>query len=286
MRVVPICVGLGRCLALIYRNENRIRERYTIMNNENCGPGLQLHDIAAAFSLLTRLPVPVDHTRAGTRAAAAVWAYPLVGAVVGLISGALGGALLLLGVASGICAAVVIGTMALLTGALHEDGIADCADGLAGGMTLQRRLEIMKDSRVGAFGAAALGVFLLARWSGTEALLPAQWPWVFAAIGAVSRLPMVLAMSVMPLARRDGMAAGVGRPPALSIMLAIVLSAVICVGFTGLSGIVIFLCACLSPIPLWFAAQRTIGGYTGDILGGSQQIAEVAALAAATAMLI
>lgn len=257
-----------------------------MMNDKKWNMFPELHDIAAAFSLLTRLPVPVDHARAGARAAVAVWAYPLVGMVVGGIAGALGGVLFTYGVSAGISAAVVIAVMMLLTGALHEDGIADCADGLAGGMTQARRLEIMKDSRVGAFGAAAVGVFLLARWSGTEALLPVYWPIIFAVIGAVSRLPMVLAMAIMPLARKDGMAAGVGRPPLLSVLLAIVLGASISVLLTGYLGVWLMFWACLAPIPLWFVARRTIGGYTGDILGGSQQIAEVAALAVATATMI
>jgi len=256
------------------------------MSDKNDVSALQLHDIAAAFSLLTRLPVPVDHARAGQRAAAAVWAYPLVGAVVGAIAGALGSLLYTFGVTAGIAAAVVLAVMMLLTGALHEDGIADCADGLAGGMTRARRLEIMKDSRVGAFGAAALGVFILARWSGIEALLPTDAPLVFAAIGAVSRLPMVLAMAIMPLARKDGMAAGVGGAPMVSVVVAIILCAGICVMLTGYSGVWMMFWACLTPILLWIAAWRSIGGYTGDILGGSQQIAEVAALAVATTVIL
>ena len=283
--MAPNCVGLGLSLPLIWPDENQIREWVMVMSDKNCGAALQMHDLLAAMSLLTRIPVPVDHDRAGQRAANAVWAYPVVGAFLGLIGGLVGGALVALGVNGGIAAAAVIGVAVLLTGALHEDGVADCADGLGGGMTRERRMEIMKDSRIGAFGAVALMVVILARWSGTQALLPQYWPVIFAVTGAASRLPMVLAMSMLPLASSAGMAARVGRPPMVSVALSIVLTAGISIALLGGSGAVILGIACLAPVPLWWLARSKIGGYTGDILGASQQLAEIAALAAATALL-
>lgn len=143
-------------------------------------------DIPAAFTLLTRLPLPVDHAKTGERAARAAWAYPFVGAVLGLIAGVIALSLAAFGVQTGIAAAVALGTLMLLTGALHEDGLSDCADGLGGGTTLKKRLEIMKDSRIGAFGAAALGVTLLARWSGYDAVITVDWLWAFVAVGTAS----------------------------------------------------------------------------------------------------
>lgn len=256
------------------------------MNDKTGTNRLQAHDIFAAFSLLTRLPVPVNHARAGTRAGAAVWAYPLVGAVIGLISAACGYLALWIGVPAPMAAILTLAVSALVTGALHEDGIADCADGLAGGYTRARRLEIMKDSRVGAFGATALFLVLGARWSGIETLLPHATLPVFAAIGAVSRLPMVLAMVALPLANNSGMAASVGKPPLIAVSIAVFLTLVICLLSAGPSGAALLLLGVLAPLPLWYAAQRTIGGYTGDILGGSQQIAEIAALASATVLMI
>ncbi|MCP5075329.1 MAG: adenosylcobinamide-GDP ribazoletransferase [Rhodobacteraceae bacterium] len=244
-----------------------------------------MHDVAAAFSLLTRLPVPVDHARAGARAAAAVWAYPLVGSVIGLLGGLVGMLFWRLGAPLGIAAAGILGTTMLLTGAMHEDGLADCADGLAGGMDRERRLEIMKDSRIGAFGAAALVVVLIARWSGSEAVLWTVSLPAFVAIGAVSRLPMVLAMYLMSPARATGMAADVGRPQFAAVALAGGLALVICIvalGFTGFTALII---GTLAALPLFLYAQHKIGGYTGDILGGSQQLAEIATLATVVAVL-
>jgi len=244
---------------------------------------IELHDLAAAFSLLTRLPVPVDHDRAGARAAAAVWAYPLVGAIVGALAGAFGTTLLWFGVPAGIASAGVIGVAMLLTGALHEDGIADCADGLGGGSSRDRALEIMKDSRIGAYGAAALAIVLLARWSGVQGTLGSLNLWAFAAFGAASRVPMVLAMYALPLARNTGLAAGVGRPALAPVLLACVLAAVICLLALGSAGLGVLFWAVVIPLPLFILALRKIGGYTGDILGGSQQLAEIAAMAAVLA---
>ena len=256
------------------------------MSDKNHINRLQAHDILAAFSLLTRLPVPVDHARAGARAGVAVWAYPVVGAVVGMLSAGCGYLALWLGVNPAMAAILVIAVAALITGALHEDGIADCADGLGGGYTPARRLEIMKDSRVGAFGVTALFLVLGARWHGTGALLPQTSLAVFAAIGAVSRLPMVLAMVIMPLANNRGMAASVGKPPLFSAGIAVAISLLISMASFGISGGILVLVGILAAVPLWYAAQRTIGGYSGDILGGSQQLAEVAALAAATVLIV
>ena len=242
-------------------------------------------DIAAAFTLLTRFPLPVDHAKTGERAAHAAWAYPIVGAILGLIAGTIALTLATIGVQTGISAAIAIGALMLFTGALHEDGLSDCADGLGGGTTIQRRLEIMKDSRIGAYGAAALGAIILARWSGYDAIITVDWLWAFIAVGAASRLPMVLVMYAMPLARPDGLAATVGLVTAPIVLIATLLTLVICVLAIGLLGVPLILIAVLACLPLCYLAWRRIEGYTGDILGGCQQIAEVVALATLTTIL-
>lgn len=246
---------------------------------------VQPMDIAAAFTLLTRFPLPVDHAKTGERAARAAWAYPFVGAVLGLIAGTIALALAAFGVESGMAAAIAIGALMMLTGALHEDGLSDCADGLGGGTTIQRRLEIMKDSRIGAFGAAALCAAILARWSGYEAVITVDWIWAFIAVGAASRLPMVLVMYVMPLARSDGLAATVGLITAPIAIIATLLTLILCVASIGLLALPMIATAILACLPLCYLAWRRIEGYTGDILGGCQQIAEIAALAALTTIL-
>lgn len=244
----------------------------------------QISDIAAGFSLLSRLPIPVDHENAAKRAAQAVWTYPIVGAALGAISAIVANASLWLGVPSGIAAALALAVLALLSGGMHEDGLADCADGLGGGRDKDHSLAIMKDSRIGAYGTIALCLVLIARWSGIEVLAPAGLLLPMIAIGAISRLPMVLAMFLMPTARKSGLSAGVGAPPIAAVIAAIAIALTLSVFTLGWGGIPVFLVTLIAPLPLFRLAQRKIGGQTGDVLGGSQQLAEVAALATVIAV--
>lgn len=244
-------------------------------------------DITAAFGLLTRLPVTVDPEEASSRAAQAVWAHPLVGAALGGSAALLAKLALLLGTPTGIAAALALAALVIATGALHEDGLADCADGLGGGKDKTSRLAIMKDSRIGAFGATALALALIARWSGLETLAEQNalfWPLV--AVGAASRLPMVLAMFILPPARPDGLSASVGLPPPNALAAAggiVFVAGFISLGFGVLP---LLFWTLIAPIPLLLLARKLIDGQTGDILGGSQQLAEIAGLAVAAALIL
>ncbi len=242
-------------------------------------------DIPAAISLLTRLPVPVDHELAGKRAAYATWAYPLVGAILGLLAGIIGCLLYWFGAPSNIAALISLISLVMFSGGLHEDGLADCADGFGGAYEKDRRLEIMKDSRIGAFGAIALILFLIGRAGTMDALIVTSFTPALIAVGAASRLPMVLAMYAMPNARGSGLASSVGKPPETSLIIAIITTLVLCFIMLGWSGIFIFGWAILAAIVMGVIAHRAIGGYTGDVLGAMQQCAELAALAAAVTAL-
>ncbi len=235
----------------------------------------EIHDLATAFSLLTRLPVPVDHPRAGARGAGAAWAYPVVGAVLGLLAGGLGWLLFWFGWSSGMAAVFVIGAQVLMTGAMHEDGLADMADGM-GGFTAEKRLEIMKDSRIGAYGAIALVLALLARQAGVSEIAGSALPLTMAALGAGSRALMVAVMAWLPNARPSGLSAKAGKPeawPALGIGLAFCLLAF------GWGGFWVFACMALAVALVALLARARLGGQTGDILGASQQAAEIMGLA-------
>lgn len=234
----------------------------------------ELHDVLAAGSLLTRVPLPVDHTRAGGRASAAVWAYPVVGAGIGAVAGALVWGLGAMGLPPVMAAVAGLAAMVWITGALHEDGLADSADGLGSGATGTRLREIMKDSRIGAFGVVALILAFGFRSSG--AVETAHAPiTAFCLVGAVSRLPMALVMCAMPLASDKGLAARVGRPPAAAGVLALGLGCVVAFGLAGIAGLPVLVLAFVIPIPLWMRAQQRLGGHTGDILGATQQLSEV-----------
>jgi adenosylcobinamide-GDP ribazoletransferase len=258
----------------------------TDMNNDQADIRASiLTDIPAAFSLLTRLPIPVDHEVAHARAAIATWAYPLVGAALGLIAGIIGSLLYWFGAPGSIAAIAALVSLVLMTGGIHEDGLSDCADGFGGAMDKEKRLKIMKDSRIGAFGAVALILFILGRYSSMDVLIYVSFIPALIAAGAASRLPMVLAMYAMPNARDDGLSKTVGKPPETSLAIAIVLTLLICFICIGWSGIFVFGWAMIAAIIMACLAQRVIGGQTGDVLGAMQQWAELAALAAAVTAL-
>lgn len=223
---------------------------------------------------MTRLPVPA-HT---PRGAAAAWAWPLAGAVVGALTGAVALGLMALGLPPAAAVAMALAVEVMVTGALHEDGLADTADGFWGGHDRARRLAIMKDSRIGAYGVLALGLSLLIRWSlmlalaEAGALLPA-----LLLIGMLSRAPMAVLMYMLPNARPSGVAASVGRPGGGTVLVACALTLI---GGLVVPGggwaLVLTLVACTALARL---AHRKIGGQTGDVLGATQQVAAVATLA-------
>lgn len=237
-------------------------------------------DLLSAFALLTRLPLP-NHQGTG---AASAWAWPLVGAVLGALGAALASAALWLGVTPGVTAVLVLALGAMLTGGLHEDGLSDTADGLFGGWTRERRLEIMKDSRVGSYGVLALVLVTLARWSALTALVvfaeAGNGHWAaLVATGALSRVPMVLMMALLPNARGEGLSHATGRPGQAVALVALGLAVAISLLTVGWAALAMLAAALAVGVLLSISALRRIGGQTGDVLGASQQLAEAACLA-------
>lgn len=237
-----------------------------------------LQDVLSGFGLLTRLPV----RQAKSHRPDAAWCWPVVGAVVAALATLPALGLMAVGAGAGAAAAIVLGLSIFLTGAMHEDGLADAADGLFGGWTREQRLEIMKDSRIGTYGMLALLITTLASWALIEGLLSTgDWPVLLAA-GALSRAPMAVLMARMENARKGGLSAGVGRPAPWSALLACGLALLLALALmqdgprvaamAGAAGLAAFGVARL--------AQARIGGQTGDILGAAQQMAFVASLLA------
>jgi adenosylcobinamide-GDP ribazoletransferase len=241
----------------------------------------RLTDVLVAASLLTRLPMPIDHEAAGARLSRAGWAYPLVGALVGAAVGGAMTGLASLGMPPLFAATLAVAFGLLLTGALHEDGLADCADGFGGGHTVAKRLEIMRDSRLGTFGGAALMLALLAKVAlladlGAAALVAGT------ASGAVSRVPILWAPRLMPPARRDGLSASAGQPPLWSPVLALAVGAMVAVALLGAVAVPVMLGAAAAALGMGLTARRCIGGQSGDVLGAMQVLGELAALAVFT----
>ncbi len=242
-----------------------------------------LVDLSAASRLLTRMP-PLLRRRFGAAEAVAapgpigraVRAFPVVGAGVGLAAGIVYLILHAIGLPAAIAGVVAIAISALLTGALHEDGLADTADGFGGGATRERKLELMHDSRIGAYGVLALLLVLGAKL-GTLVDLESIGLVLAGMVcaGASSRALMPPLMRWLEPARPDGLGASAGRPPADAVLTGLALAAVLSLLLLSWSGLVAFLIAALGALGMALLARRQIGGQTGDVLGATQQVAEL-----------
>ena len=239
----------------------------------------RLAELAAAFALLTRLPVHRLALPRLTVPSEAVWAYPVVGAAVGAIGGAVYWLTHSLSCPPALAALCALVAVILATGALHEDGLADFADGLAGD-TKDRSLAIMRDHEIGTYGVIALMLSLAVRAAAVT--LIAEPRAVMAALIAAdtaSRLSAVLIMAALPPARRDGMSASVGSPTAGLAAIALGLTFIIAWLLLPFGvALLLILGAIVSAIVLGRVAFRRLGGQTGDVLGASSQICECLAL--------
>lgn len=243
-----------------------------------------LEDLRLAFAFLTRLPIA---GRIATRPlAASARCFPLVGVVVGLVGGlvyALGLKLDLPMLGAALFAIVATG---LVTGALHEDGLADSADGLAGGHDRDRRLAIMSDSRIGSYGVLALIFSVMARASLLASLPAAHGIAALIGAHALARAAMALVMARGTPAKSDGLGAAAGKPAEGDALAALAIAAVI--AWIALGPIAAAMALAVVLAIAWMMARlgkRLIGGYTGDILGAVEQLAEIAVLAVAAAMI-
>ncbi|MBV8925319.1 MAG: adenosylcobinamide-GDP ribazoletransferase [Bradyrhizobium sp.] len=242
-------------------------------------------DLRVGISLCTRLPVGPFAPAGDGDVARASWTFPIAGLVVGLAGAFVYWLALRLNAAPQVAAALALAATMLLTGVMHEDGLADTADGL-GGNTREQRLDIMRDSRIGTFGASALAISLILRWSTLADIAEPHYvaaALVAAHVGARACLPAF--MRFVPVARKDGLSSGAGRPPSPSVIAASIL-AVICLLFTlGVTGtLVALLLMVLAGLSLARLAARQFGGQTGDVLGAMEQLAEVAILLVAASL--
>jgi len=244
------------------------------------------NDLRAALRFLTRLPLkPAPAEGADPPLGRAVRAFPLVGGLIGLLAGAVYAIASGLGLPDIVAAVLAAGALALATGALHEDGLADMADGFGGGESRMDKLAIMRDSRIGVYGVIALVVVLAAKVGAIADIERAGL--VIAAMvsaAAVSRAAMPAIALWMEPARSDGLASTAGRPPAPQVWTGLGLALVLAVGLLAWTGLVAFLVAGLGAAFVAWLAARQVGGHTGDVLGGAQQIAEVLFLLALAAL--
>jgi len=248
-------------------------------------PLFALSDITAALGLLSRLPVPVDAHRAIARSAHAAWAYPIAGLILALIAGCVAKISLTLGLSPSLAAILTLATLTITTGALHEDGLSDTADGLWGGWNKSRRLEIMKDSRIGAYGVIALILAYLLRWQALTIIFDTSIWAALIAVAMLSRASIVPLMTLLPNAREAGLSQTVGRPTFNIAVTAMAIAALISLLLFQVKGLLLILTAAIATALCARIAKSKIGGQTGDILGATQQISEIVMLLTLTAVL-
>lgn len=238
-------------------------------------------DLRHALALLTRLPLPaVGATAEGVQARAGRL-YPVIGVLIGAVIGFSYEFLASLNTPRLAAATLALAIGCLLTGALHEDGLADVADGFGGGRTRERKLEIMRDSRIGTYGVLALLVAFVARAAALAALPIHGALAILIVVHALARAPLPLLSLWLPLARNDGLAASVGETSPPTALVALVLGAA--AAFVLLpfqSAMVAIVVAGAAAAAVGVLAWRQIGGRTGDVLGAAEQLAEIAVLTA------
>jgi adenosylcobinamide-GDP ribazoletransferase len=250
-----------------------------------------MNGLLVALSFLTAIPVPAHAGRTDSLGRAAAW-FPVVGIVLGVL---LSGAQWLLAqyFSPLLAAALVVALWALLTGGLHLDGLADCGDGLLAAASPARRLEIMRDSRMGAFGGLALTLFLIlkvaalasvssrALFAAVPPLLgapPAWLPFGPLVLAAVSARWLILLAARQPGARPGGLgehfAAGLSAPQLWAGGVVVLIVAL-------LGGPWAWLAVAAAHVAAWLVvrlARSRLGGVTGDVLGLTVELAELAVL--------
>ncbi|OHC74911.1 MAG: cobalamin 5'-phosphate synthase [Rhodospirillales bacterium RIFCSPLOWO2_12_FULL_58_28] len=237
-------------------------------------------DLRVAAAFLTRIPVNLSAVEAQRPPAEAARTFPLVGAAVG----AAAGLMLFLASKSGLpppaCALIALAAGVLLTGALHEDGLADVADGFGGGKTRADKLKIMRDSRIGVYGMLAIVFSIGLRASALSGIsAPGTAALALIAAGAVSRAVLPVMMVIMESARKDGLGVGVGKPGSEGVTSAVLLGMALVFVFplAEASVLALAMAVVVTAAMVWLAEVQ-IGGYTGDVLGAVQQAVEIVVL--------
>lgn len=245
-------------------------------------------DLRSGLVFLTRLPAAwiggtppaPPNFRRGARV------FPVVGAMIGLAGGAVYVVAAWLGEPPLISATLATLATMLMTSGLHEDGLADTVDGFGGGSTTERKLEIMDDSRIGAYGGAALIFSILFRVAALASLgagHPVRAALVLIAAEAISRAAMVRLWHALPAARLSGLAHDTGPPDQSAMLVALAFGGGIALvavwpSFGLAAAIIGILCSIAATYMFIRINARAIGGRTGDTLGACQQIAAISFL--------
>lgn len=248
----------------------------------------ELWRLACAIQFLTRLPAPTAKDWPEDHLVRAAKYFPLVGVLVGAIAAMVFAAGRCVWAEGPMPAILAVAAGIVVTGGLHEDGLADTMDGLGGGCDRDERLSIMKDSRLGTYGALALGVVAALKGAALSPFPSATAASVLVAAHALARSAAVVVMAATPYAApattskwRGG--ASVVRPT--EAIAAVVIGAVPLLQLPPVTAIACLLIGATAAAYVTFAARRLIGGHTGDVLGAVEQAFETGFILAAAALL-
>ncbi|HUZ71783.1 MAG TPA: adenosylcobinamide-GDP ribazoletransferase [Stellaceae bacterium] len=240
-------------------------------------------ELVLVARFFTRLPLGTAAALPEPGALArAAWGFPVVGAGIGIVAAAAFAAVRALALPHLAAAFIAVGAGVLVTGALHEDGLADTADGCGGG-DAEAKLAIMRDSRSGAFGVLAL-VFSVVLRAAALAAVDGRWAVLGALVAAhaVGRGALPAVLRLVPPARSDGLGAAAGEPDPAGVAWSLGIAAVLALVGLGLkAGIAALIAAAAVMALVAMLARRQIGGHTGDVLGAIEQGGEMTMLLAA-----
>ena len=244
---------------------------------------MRLYIIAMQF--LTIIPLPFDTSCREEDLGRSTTFFPLAGLTIGCLLVGLNW-LISPWLARPLCDALLVTTLAAVTGGLHLDGLADVCDGVAARGGRERFLAVMKDSQVGAVGAAGLVLALLLKWQALAAV-PVELKWQTLLIfPALARFGQVLALTGAQHARQDGLgAAFIKGTSGVSLFLAFLSVASITAWLLGLKGVVALFAVCLLTVVGRLFFQRRLGGLTGDTVGSISELNEILALVVISALI-
>ena len=243
-----------------------------------------LDDLRTAVAFLTRLPMPHPMGPMPANFVRAQRMFPLVGAAIGGVVGLVCLGMRVIGVPDLAAAALALGASAILTGALHEDGLADVADGFGGGRDTAAKLEIMRDSRLGTYGALLLVVSFAAKLSALAAIPDRYIVESLIAAHALARGVLPAMSMSLPFARQDGLARSTGQPDfAIAATAAIIALIIALLSLSWANAFWAAILAGLSAAGMAWLAKLQIGGQTGDVLGALEQAGEILVLLVAAA---
>ena len=237
---------------------------------------MSIRSLRAAVSFLTVLPVASRDGGAGERLGRAY--FPAVGAGIGFLA-AIAFVVAFAVATPLVAAAVAVATLAVVTGALHLDGLGDAADGLLGFGDRERRLAVMRDPRLGSYAVATIVVVLVFEVASLAAMSPVRAAFALVVAGALSRLASLVMVAWLPYVRADGLgtAAAESRRRGLDLAIGALTALVVCALDWRRAAVAAVMCT-LCTLLVATLARRRIGGATGDVYGATSELAQVATL--------